>query len=58
MYKTNYFTLLTLLIILKKKKSFIEFSCPGNNSKPIQGILLKIHNVIKDIKRKCSVQES
>ena len=31
--------------------------CLKHNSKTIQGILLKLHRVIKDIERKCSVQE-
>ena len=31
--------------------------CPRHNSKIIQGILLNRHIVIKDIERKCRVQE-
>ena len=31
--------------------------CPQNNFKSIQGIFLKLQKVIKDIERKCSVQE-
>ena len=52
MYKNHNSTLLTFLLI-----SFIKFYCPGHNSKTIQGILLKLHILIKDIERKCSVQK-
>ena len=31
--------------------------CPEHNSKSIQGISLTLHKVIKDIEKKCSVQE-
>ena len=31
--------------------------CLEHNSKAIQGILLKLHEMIKDLERKCSIQE-
>ena len=32
--------------------------CPEHNSKTISGILLKLHKMIKDVERKCSIQET
>ena len=37
--------------------SFSELSCPGHNFETIQGILLQLHKMIKDIERECNVQE-
>ena len=46
-----------LLSLLFELFPFIKFSCPGNNSKTIEGTLLKLHKILKDIERKYSVQE-
>ena len=37
---------------------FIKFCCPGNNFKIIKETLLKLHQIIKDIKRKNSNHNS
>ena len=49
--------IITLPCLLFEVFPFIKFSCPENNSKTIEGTLLKLHKIIKDIERKCNVQE-
>ena len=40
---------ITLPLLLFELFPFVKLSCPGHNSKTIQGILLIFHNMIKDI---------
>ena len=48
---------ITLPYLLFKLFPFVKFSCPGNNSRTIEGTLVKLHKMIKVIERKSSVQE-
>ena len=47
----------TLLCSVFELIPFIKLYCPVSNFKSIQVVLLKLHKMIKDIKRQCSIQE-
>ena len=57
MYKKKNKKNINVLCLLFELFPVIKFSCLRNISKTVKGILLKLHKVIKDIKRKCIVQE-